>query len=91
MMEHQPQDLRSQTLNLVTSGKNAPDCADKETVASLIRAWLTSLDEDDLLGITPDSLASVLWQGFAQTVQRGAQSCQISSLSYADGLSLIHI
>lgn len=84
-MEHQPQDLRSQTLNLVTSGANAPECADKETVAGLIRVWLTSLDEDDLLGITPDSLAKVLWHGFAQTVQRGAQSCQISSLSYADG------
>ena len=84
-MEQQPQDLRSQTLNLVTTGAGAPDVAQKETVATLIRSWLTSLDEDDLLGISPESLAQVLWQAFAQTVQRNQAGCQIHSLHYADG------
>lgn len=83
-MEQQPQDLRSLTLKLITSGSGAPALENKEAVAALIRNWLTSLDEDDLLGITPDSLSAVLWQGFAQSTVR-SPGCQISSLSYAEG------
>ncbi|CDG80973.1 NAD-glutamate dehydrogenase domain-containing protein [Janthinobacterium agaricidamnosum] len=81
-MKHMPQDLRTQTLDLVHAGKPATDSSQ---VAALISAWLGSLDEEDLADIAPDSLAPVLWEGFAQAAGRSGAGCQIAALRYADG------
>ncbi|HEU4845407.1 MAG TPA: NAD-glutamate dehydrogenase domain-containing protein [Burkholderiaceae bacterium] len=81
-MKQMPQDLRKQTLDLVNAGKAATDSSQ---VAALISAWLGSLDEEDLAGIAPDSLAPVLWDGFTQASKRAAAGCQIAALRYADG------
>ncbi|NRR32059.1 NAD-glutamate dehydrogenase [Oxalobacteraceae bacterium] len=81
-MKQMPQDLRAQTLALVNASKPA---AESSQLASLIGAWLGSLDEEDLAGIAPDSLAPILWDGFAQAVRRSGNGCQIARLRYADG------
>ncbi|WP_295993017.1 NAD-glutamate dehydrogenase domain-containing protein, partial [Rugamonas sp.] len=80
-MTKMPHDLRAQTLALV----NASKPADSGRVDALISAWLASLDEEDLAGIAPDSLAPVLWDGFSQAAKRAAAGCQIARLRYADG------
>jgi len=80
-MTKMPNDLRSQTLDLV----NASKPADSGQVAALISAWLGSLDEEDLAGIAPDNLAPVLWEGFTQAAKRAGAGCQIAQLRYADG------
>jgi glutamate dehydrogenase len=77
-----PQDLRTQTLDLVNT--NQP-CATGSQVAALISAWLRSLDEEDLAGTSPGSLAPVLWQGFTAAATREAPGCEIARLRYADG------
>ncbi|WP_317204869.1 NAD-glutamate dehydrogenase domain-containing protein [Janthinobacterium sp.] len=81
-MKQMPQDLRTQTLDLVNASKPS---ADGGQVAALISAWLGSLDEEDLSDIAPDSLAPVLWEGFAQAAKRAGAACQIAALRYADG------
>ncbi|MDC8759440.1 NAD-glutamate dehydrogenase domain-containing protein [Janthinobacterium fluminis] len=81
-MKQMPQDLRTQTLDLVNASKPA---ADSSQVAALISAWLGSLDEEDLSDIAPDSLAPVLWNGFSQAAKRAGNACQIATLRYADG------
>jgi glutamate dehydrogenase len=77
-----PQDLRSQTLDLVHA--NQPSAAASQ-VAALISAWIKSLDEEDLAGTSPASLTPVLWEGFSQTATREAPGCEIAKLRYADG------
>ena len=77
------QDLRKQTLELVltqagTGAKGSP-------VTALIDVWLASLDEEDLAGITPASLASALWEVFTRAQQRGTDGCQIDAVAYDDG------
>ncbi|MES2149248.1 MAG: NAD-glutamate dehydrogenase domain-containing protein [Pseudomonadota bacterium] len=81
-MKHMPQDLRTQTLELVNAAKPA---ADASQVAALISAWLGSLDDEDLAGTAPDSLAPVLWSGFTQAARRTVKGCQIAQLRYSDG------
>ncbi|MES2159887.1 MAG: NAD-glutamate dehydrogenase domain-containing protein [Pseudomonadota bacterium] len=81
-MKQMPQDLRTQTLDLVNSSKPA---SDSSQVASLISAWLGSLDEEDLAGTAPGSLAPVLWDGFTQASKRTGSGAQIAKLRYADG------
>jgi glutamate dehydrogenase len=81
-MKHMPQDLRTQTLALVTANKPA---ADSSQVEALIQAWLASLDDEDLAGTSPDSLAPILWEGFSQAAKRSAQGCQIAQLRCTDG------
>ncbi|MES2296820.1 MAG: NAD-glutamate dehydrogenase domain-containing protein [Pseudomonadota bacterium] len=80
-MKDMPQDLRTQTLELVNSSKPA---AGGSQVAALISAWLGSLDEEDLAGTAPGSLAPVLWDAFSQGAKRAGGGCQISQLRYAD-------
>src|SRR5476649_1499229 len=80
-MTKMPNDLRSQTLDLV----NASKPADSGQVAALISAWLGSLDEEDLAGTAPGSLAPVLWDGFTQASKRTGSGAQIAKLRYADG------
>ena len=80
-MKDMPQDLRTQTLDLVTS-QATPGATDQ--VRALISAWLGSLDEEDLAGTAPQALAPVLWDGFMQAAKRTSQGCQIAQLRYTD-------
>jgi glutamate dehydrogenase len=82
-MKQMPQDLRAQTLELVNA--NTPPAGPASQVAVLISAWLGSLDEEDLAGTSPDSLAPVLWDGFTQAARRTIEGCQIAQLRYTDG------
>ena len=81
-MTQMPHDLRKQTLDLVQAGKPA---SQDGQVAALISAWLGSLDDEDLAGTSPESLAPVLREGFTQAARRSAQGCQIAQLRYSDG------
>lgn len=81
-MTQMPQDLRAQTLALVDA--NQPSTTGNQA-AALISAWLKSLDEEDLAGTAPASLAPVLWEGFTQAATRSTPGCQIARLRYADG------
>ncbi|MGV7210938.1 NAD-glutamate dehydrogenase domain-containing protein [Oxalobacteraceae bacterium A2-2] len=80
-MKQMPHDLRTQTLDLVNAVKPAGGSA---PVGALISAWLGSLDEEDLAGVEPGSLAPILWDGFTQLSKR-SEGCQIARLRYADG------
>ena len=80
-MNKMPQDLRAQTLELV----NADNAAAGTPIAALISAWLGSLDDEDLAGTSPESLAPALVDGFAQAAKRSAEGCQIAQLRYSDG------
>jgi glutamate dehydrogenase len=79
MNKDMPQDLRTRTLALVNENKGS------EQVRALIGAWLASLDDEDLAGVSPDSLAAILQDGFAQAAQRTVQGCQIAQMRYTDG------
>jgi len=81
-MKPTPQDLRKQTLDQVNASMSPGDDA---KVAELISAWLKSLDDEDLAGIAPESLAMVLWGGFMQTAKRTGNGAQIAKLRYDDG------
>jgi glutamate dehydrogenase len=81
-MTQQSQDLRTQALERVLAGATTPALG----VESLIRAWLNSLEEEDLAGITAESLASPLWDGFSRLAKwRPHEGCRIEALPYADG------
>ncbi len=82
-MKQLPQDLRTQTLELVGASKPAADQTGQ--IGALIAAWLGALDEEDLAGTVPASLVPVLWDGFSQAAKRAADGCQIAQLRYADG------
>ncbi|HYC43238.1 MAG TPA: NAD-glutamate dehydrogenase domain-containing protein [Noviherbaspirillum sp.] len=80
-MNQQAQDLRTRTLERVLAGVQSPAPATE----SLIRAWLASLEEEDLAGITFDCLASSLWEGFSRLAKWTPQEgCHIEALGYAD-------
>ncbi|UGQ49303.1 NAD-glutamate dehydrogenase domain-containing protein [Massilia endophytica] len=80
-MTKMPQDLRKETLELVNAGK----AAQGTQLEALISAWLKSLDDEDLAGTAPDSLAPVLVEGFTQASKRTTSGCQIATMRYADG------
>ena len=88
-MNQLSQDLRTQTLALSLANADAAATASKPVIA-LITAWLTALEEEDFAGVTPASLAPVLWQGFSRIVagrnsgDSGA-ACRVEALAYADG------
>jgi glutamate dehydrogenase len=88
MNKDMPQDLRTRTLALVDENKPA-DASEQvnEQVSALIGAWLGALDEEDLAGVSPETLAPILSHGFAQLVKRTGQGCQIAQLRQADGRS----
>ena len=78
----QAQELRKQTLTLVQTNNTQ----NNPSVSSLLEAWLSSLEEADLTGILPASLASVLWPAFEHAAQWSpAKGCQINTLAYQDG------
>ena len=79
LMHH---DLRTQTLDLINA---QPPVDAGSLVAALISAWLVALDEEDLAGTAPDTLAPVLWAGFTEAASRHGPGCQIAQLRYADG------
>ncbi len=81
-MKQMPQDLRAQTLDLINASKPASETS---KVAALINAWLASLDDEDLTGTVPGSLAPVLWDGFTQASKRSGSGAQIAKLRYEDG------
>ena len=81
-MKQLPQDLRKQALELINASQPA---ADSGQVSALIAAWLGSLDDEDLAGTSPETLAPVLRDGFTQASVRTAQGCQIAQLRYSDG------
>jgi glutamate dehydrogenase len=82
-MNQMSQDLRTQTLALVTN-QPQPASGASDQVRALISAWLGSLDEEDLAGTSPRSLAPVLWEGFTQAAKRSGPGCQIAQLRYTD-------
>ncbi|RZA34806.1 MAG: glutamate dehydrogenase [Lysobacteraceae bacterium] len=82
-MKDMPQDLRSQTLSLVNANQSAAGA--NAQVGALISAWLGSLDDEDLAGTAPESLAPVLWEGFSQLAQRTGPGAQIAQMRYSDG------
>ena len=78
----QAQELRKQTLTLV----QANHAQDNPSVSALLETWLSSLDEADLAGILPASIASVLWEAFGHAAQwTPAHGCQINTLTCQDG------
>ena len=81
-MKQMPQDLRAQTLDLINASKPASAASQ---VPALISAWLGSLDDEDLTGTVPGSLAPVLWDGFTQASKRAGGGAQIAKLRYEDG------
>jgi glutamate dehydrogenase len=86
MNKDMPQDLRTRTLALVTNNPadNQGGAASAQ-VSALISAWLGALDDEDLAGVAPESLAAILQDGFAQVSQRTVQGCQIAQMRYTDG------
>jgi glutamate dehydrogenase len=82
-MTHQSQALRKQTLDLVMADAAKP-ASGANNVAELIDVWLTSLEDEDLAGITPHTLPPVLWEGFARAAKRSQAACQIETLRYTD-------
>ncbi|MCA1856674.1 NAD-glutamate dehydrogenase [Massilia oculi] len=82
-MKDMSQDLRNQTLALVNANHAAAGA--NPQVGALISAWLGSLDDEDLAGTAPESLAPVLWEGFSQLAQRSGAGCQIAQMKYSDG------
>ena len=78
------QNLRKKTLEL-TLAVAGQAATEQPQVTSLIDTWLASLEEEDLAGITPESLASVLWEGFSSVSALSAAGCHIRPLRYADG------
>jgi glutamate dehydrogenase len=88
MNKDMPQDLRTRTLALVNENKPADgDAQLNEQIRALISAWLASLDDEDLAGISPESLAPVLWDGFSQVAKRTGHECQIAQMRHTDGRS----
>jgi glutamate dehydrogenase len=81
-MNDMSQDVRSQTMALVNS--SVPAGANPQLPA-LIGAWLGALDQDDLAGTAPASLAPALLDGFAQAATRNAPGCQIATVAWSDG------
>jgi glutamate dehydrogenase len=84
-MKQQTEDLRKQTLDLALAGAGPSAVNDQSQVSAVIKAWVASLEEEDLADTTPESLASVLWQGFSEVVQGTSAGCRIGALRYADG------
>ena len=81
-MNDMSHDVRSQTMALIHA--SLPAGANPQ-VPALIQAWLGALDQDDLAGTAPASLAPALLEGFAQAATRGAPGCQIATMPWSDG------
>jgi glutamate dehydrogenase len=85
-MKQPSQDIRNRTLNLLSAGAGVP-ASDKSSpgVSALIKAWLASLDEEDLADIVPENLAAVLQDGFSRIEKQPLEGCRIETLRYRIG------
>ena len=81
-MNDMSQDVRSQTMALIHASLPA---GSNPQVPALVQAWLGALDQDDLAGTAPASLAPALLDGFAQAATRNAPGCQIATMTWSDG------
>ena len=81
-MNDMSHDVRSQTMALIDGSLPA---GINPQVPALIGAWLGALDQDDLAGTAPASLAPALLDGFAQAATRNAPGCQIATIVWSDG------
>ncbi|MGE5621638.1 MAG: glutamate dehydrogenase, partial [Bacillota bacterium] len=80
------QDLRAQALQLALAEAGGSAGGDRARLEALIAAWLDSIEDEDLAGIAPESLASPLWEGFSRLAKWTPQEgCRIEQLTYADG------
>ena len=78
----QAHELRQQTLTLVQNQHHQ----DSSPASAMLQTWLASLEEADLAGILPISLASMLWDSFNFASQwHPGQGCQINTVAYQDG------
>jgi glutamate dehydrogenase len=85
-MKQAPRDLRNRTLELVLAGTGiSPSDQHPASVTALVKAWLASLDEEDLADIVPENLATVLEQGFSRIVVQTRAGCRIETLRYTVG------
>jgi len=81
-MTQKSQDFRTRAFEHALAGAHTASPA----TASLIRAWLNSLEEEDLAGISADALASPLWEGFSRLANwKAEQGCRIETMHAADG------
>jgi len=77
----QTQEIRAQTLALVQANQEE----NNPSISALLETWLASLEEDDLAGILPASLAATLCEGFTKCADwTPAQGCRIIPLAYKD-------
>jgi glutamate dehydrogenase len=83
-MNQLSQDLRKKALDLALDAAG-PAAQSHKPVVSLIDTWLASVEEEDLADLSPEILASVLWDGFSRIAGRSPDDCQIEALRYADG------
>ncbi|WP_332876565.1 NAD-glutamate dehydrogenase domain-containing protein [Massilia sp. S19_KUP03_FR1] len=83
-MNDMSHDVRSQTMALVNANASTSPGTNPQ-VPALIGAWLGALDQDDLAGTAPASLAPALLDGFAQAATRKAPGCQIANIVWSDG------
>jgi glutamate dehydrogenase len=82
LMNQPSQHLRAQALERALAGATGQNPATE----SLIRAWLDSIEDEDLAGMTADSLGAPLWEGFLRLVKwRPQEGCRIEVLTYPDG------
>ena len=81
-MKQTPQDLRADTLASINASQPASSNAQ---VPALIGAWLAALDDEDLAGTLPASLAPVLMEGFSKAATRTGTGAQVVTLPYDDG------
>jgi glutamate dehydrogenase len=78
------QELRAAALHQVLA--DVPGDADRAQVEALIRAWLQSVEEEDLAGLNVEALASPLWKGFSRmTNWKPEEGCRIEAVCAADG------
>ncbi|HVK93154.1 MAG TPA: NAD-glutamate dehydrogenase domain-containing protein [Noviherbaspirillum sp.] len=85
-MTEQSMELRSKTLACALSGHDEAASPVTAQLAQLIGAWLDAVEEEDLVGLEEESLASPLWEGFSRMLAWTPQEgCRIESLAYADG------
>ncbi|MDQ2821181.1 MAG: NAD-glutamate dehydrogenase, partial [Pseudomonadota bacterium] len=83
-MNDMSHDVRSQTMALIQANASTSPGANPQ-VPVLAQAWLSALDQDDLAGTAPASLAPALLEGFAQAATRNAPGCQIATIAWSDG------
>ena len=81
-MQNPTQDIRNQTLSLVQADPRIATASAGRK--ALIDTWLASLEAEDMVGMHPASLASLLLNGFDALMAGSTGACQIVPLQYED-------